>query len=185
MDILSVLKTVGIGLLSSTPLGVAAIPIINAFLPDDKQLSGDSSGEEATKAINDLPPEARKQLSLAKINLQVEEERGQTSRYEAMCAADGQETRAKLVNKAMNALIALSLIFVAAVAWVYIEKGAQAAFSYQMAAVFITVSGTFAYVVRAYMGDLKTETQSRHSVESGTPSKPTGIAGIISAIQGK
>lgn len=185
MDILNILKDVGVGLLSATPFGQAALPIINAFLPDDKQLGDSTTGADAQKVIDALPPEARKQLSLAKINLKIEEERGQTSRYEAMCAADGQETRAKLVNKAMNTLIALSLIFVSAVAWVYIETGAQAAFSYEMAAVFITVSGTFAYVVRAYMGDLKTETQSRHSVESGASPKPTGIAGIISAIQGK
>jgi len=185
MDILNVLKTVGVGLLSATPLGAAALPIINAFLPDDKQLTGNSSGEDAKKAINDLPPEVRQQIALAKINLQVEEERGQTSRYQAMSAADGQETRAKLVNKAMNCLIALSLIFVTAVAYVYSTQGAQAAFSYEMAAVFITVSGTFAYVVRAYFGDLKTETQSRHQVESGNPPIPTGLAGIISAVRGK
>jgi len=185
MDILNVLKDVGVGLISSTPLGQAALPIINAFLPKDKQLGSSSTGEDAQQAIDSLPPEAKQQLLLAKINLQVEEERGQTNRYEAMCKADGQETRAKLVNKAMNALILLSFLFVGAVAYVYSTKGAEYAFSYEMAAVFTTVSAVFAYVVRSYMGDLKTETQSRHAVASGTPPKPTGIAGIISAIQGK
>ncbi|MBL4832612.1 MAG: hypothetical protein JKY26_01450 [Pseudomonas sp.] len=185
MNILNVLKDIGIGLLSATPLGAAALPIINAFLPEDKQLSSSSSGEDAKKAIDGLPPEVIQQLSLAKINLQVEEERGQTSRYEAMCKADGQETRAKLVNKAMSCLIALSLIFVVAVAYVYSTKGAQAAFSYEMAAVFITVSGTFAYVVRAYMGDLKTETQSRHHVTSGAPPVATGLVGIMNAVRGR
>jgi len=184
MKLVNVLKEVGIGLLSATPLGAAAIPIINAFLPDDKQLTSNASGEDAQKAINGLPPEAKQQIYLANIDLQVEEEQGRTSRYEAMCAADGQETRAKLVNKAMNCLIALSLIFVAAVAYVYTKQGANAAFSYEMAAVFITVSGTFAYVVRAYMGDLKTETQSRHGVESGKPLKASGLAGVINAIKG-
>ena len=185
MDILNVLKEVGVGIISATPLGQAALPIINAFLPKDKQLGASATGDDAQKAIDGLPPEAKQQLLLAKINLKVEEVRGQTSRYEAMCKADGQETRAKQVNKAMNCLIILSLIFVAAVAYVYSTKGAEAAFSYEMAAVFATVSGTFAYVVRAYFGDLKTETQSRHSVESGVSPKAGGIAGIINAMRGK
>lgn len=185
MDILNILKDVGLGVISATPIGKAALPIINAFLPADKQLGVNATGADAQNAIDGLPPEAKQQLLLAKVNLQVEEERGRTSRYEAMCKADGQETRAKIVQKAMNCLIILSLIFVAAVAYVYTELGAEAAFSYEMAAVFITVSGTFAYVVRAYFGDLKAETQSRHGVESGVAPKAGGVAGIINAIRGK
>lgn len=185
MDILNVLKTVGTGLLSSHPLGVAAIPVINAFLPKDKQLNNNSTGTDAQSTIDTLPAAARESLLLARINLKVEEERGRTTRYEAMCTADGQETRAKLVNKAMNHLIILTYIFVLATAYVYVTKGAEQAFSYAMATVFLTVTGTFTYVVRAYFGDLRTETQSRHGVESGAPSNPGGIAGIISAIRGK
>ncbi|KGJ92156.1 hypothetical protein [Colwellia psychrerythraea] len=185
MDVFNVLKDVGLGLLSATPLGKLALPVINAFLPDDKQLTDSSTGIDAKQAIATLSPELQQQLSLAKITQEVEEDKGRTSRYEAMCAADGQETRAKLVNKAMNCLILLSLIFVAAVAYVYSTKGADAAFSYEMGFCFITVSGTFAYVVRAYMGDLKTETTSRHNVINDTPPPTTGLAGVINAIKGR
>jgi hypothetical protein len=185
MDLLNVLKDVGMGLLSATPLGQLALPVINAFLPDDKKLTATSTGADAQQAIDTLPPELQQQLSLAKITQEVEEDKGRTSRYEAMCAADGQETRAIQVNKAMNWLIILSLIFVSAVAYVYSTKGAEAAFSYEMAAVYMTVSGTFAYVVRAYFGDLKTETTSRHNVINDTPPSATGLAGVINAMKGR
>lgn len=184
MDILSILKTVGTAALASTPLGALAIPVINRFLPKDEQLTSASSGDQAQAAINNLPPELKQQISIAEINLEVEKEKGQTSRYQSMCSSDGQETRAKLVNKAMNTLICLSMMFVSATVYVYCKEGAEKAFSYEMATVFTMLSGTFTYVVRAYMGDLKTETKSRHSVVDNKPHVATGLAGIINAIKG-
>ena len=185
MDLLNVIKDVGLSFLASTPLGMAAMPIINAFLPDDKKLTEKSTGEDAIKAIDDLPPELRQQLSLAKIDLKVEEEKGRTARYQSMCSADGQRTRAKIVDKAMNTLIVLSFVFVIAIAYVYVTKGAEEAFNYQMAAVFATVSSVFTYVVRAYFGDLRSETQSRHGVIDDKPQQYKGLAGLYRSIKGK
>lgn len=184
MDLMSVLKTVGTGLLASTPFGLAALPIINAFLPEDEKLNSSTSGEDAEQAIYNLPASSRETLMLADINLQVEEERGRTARYQAMSAADGQETRAKIVTKAMHALIGLSIIFLAFVGWVYVSKGAEAALSYELVALFGAVTGTFAYVVRAYFGDLRTETQSRHATIDDKPQQVKGLAGLVAAIRG-
>jgi hypothetical protein len=83
----------------------------------------------------------------------------------------------------MYALIAISLIFIIAVAFVYYKEGAAVAFSTEMALVFITVSGTFAYVIRAYFGDLKTETTSRHATSNNQLPKATGLAGVIEALK--
>ena len=111
MNLMKVLKTVGAGLLASTPLGLAALPVINAFLPDDKKLDSQSTGADAQAAVDNLPSSVRGELMMAEINLEVEQERGRTARYQAMSAADGQETRAKIVMKAMDTLIWLSVIF--------------------------------------------------------------------------
>lgn len=183
MNLLNVIADVGKGLISSHPLGALAISAVNGFLPADRQISKSNTGEDILDAIDTLTPS--QQIQLAHIDLKVEEERGRTSRYEAMCKADAQETRAKIVNKAMSSLILLSVIFVLAVAYVYATKGAEDAFSYEMAAVYGTVTATFAYVIRAYFGDLRTETESRHSVESNQPVKPKGIAGLIRAFRDK
>lgn len=184
MNLMSVLKTVGTGLLVSTPLGAAALPVINAFLPDDKKLNINSTGIDADAAVEALPASARENLLLAEINLEVEEEKGRTVRYQAMSAADGQETRARIVNKAMNSLICLSVMFLMFFGWVYVTKGAAAALSYELVALFVSVTGTFAYVVRAYFGDLRTETQSRHAAIDDKPQPAKGLAGLVAAIRG-
>jgi len=179
MNIKDVLLTIGTGIISSTPLGAIALPVINALLPADKKLPIDATGTMATEAIKQLPPGEASKIELAEIQLEVEQERGRTSRYESMCSSDGQETRAMLVNKAMNALIGLSGIFVLAIAYVYINEGAEVAFSYELAAVYGVVTATFAYVVRAYFGDLRTETTSRHHTIDHKP-RPAGmLAGLF------
>lgn len=185
MDVLSVLKTVGTGLLMSSPLGVAALPIINAFLPDEKQLNNQSTGVDAESAVNDLPASARESLLLAEINLKVEEEHGRTARYQAMTASDGQETRALLVMKAMNAMIWFTLLLLAFFGWVYVTKGAEAALNSEFIALFFALTGTYAYVIRAYFGDLRTETKSRHAAIDDKP-KPAlnGLAGLVAAVRG-
>ena len=169
MNIKNILLTIGSGLLSSHPLGIAALPVINALLPKDKKLPSDATVNQAKDVISTLSPGDAYKIEKAEIELLIEEERGRTERYKAMCASEGQETRAKLVDKAMNALILLSLMFVSAIAYVYVNAGAKVAFSYELSAAFLAVTGTFAYVVRAYMGDLRAETTSRHQTIDDKP----------------
>ena len=69
MNIKSILKTIGMGLLSSTPLGVAAIPVINAMLPNGKKLPENATGQDASNVIAELPPEQQVKIELAEINL--------------------------------------------------------------------------------------------------------------------
>jgi hypothetical protein len=182
---LDVLKTIGTGLISSNPYGAAALTVVNAFLPDDKKLPTSATGEQAMQAVEQLSGAEKAQIAIAEIDLKKADIQGQTDRYVAMTKADGQKTRAKIVLIAMYALIAISLIFIIAVAFVYYKDGAALAFSTEMALVFITVSGTFAYVIRAYFGDLKVETTSRHATSNNRLPKSTGIAGVVEALRKK
>ncbi|MPW31924.1 hypothetical protein F9L16_23505 [Agarivorans sp. B2Z047] len=181
MKVLDVLTKVGAGILSSNPIGAAALTVVNAFLPKDKKLPENATGEQAQRAIDSMPPELQSQISLAEINLQVEEERGRTERYKAMCESDGQETRAKIVNKAMNALIAMAAAFVLSLGFITYKHGPAAILEYgiELGALFITLTGTFAYVVRAYFGDLKRETMSRHSTIDDKPRQKTMIESLL------
>jgi len=183
VNLMSVIKSVGAGLLASTPLGAAALPVINAFLPADSKLTAQSTGADAQVAIDALPPAARESLLLAEINLEVEQERGRTARYQAMAAADGQQTRAKIVSRAMNTLTVLSVTFLLFVGWVYVTKGADAALNYELVALFFSVTGTYAYVIRAYFGDLRSETQSRHAAIDDKPQPAKGLAGLLTAMR--
>ncbi|WP_017445815.1 hypothetical protein [Gayadomonas joobiniege] len=183
MKIFDVIADVGSAALSSHPLGALVMTAINAFLPDGDKLQLSDSGDIAVSKIDRLDLQA--QIELSKLDLERTKEQADADKYKAMCSADAQETRAKIVNKAMNALIGLSIVFVLSVAYVYGTSGADLAFSFEMATVFITVSGTFAYVVRAYFGDLRNETQSRHASINGLKAPSKGLAGIIEAIKSK
>jgi len=167
---------------SMIPFGPQILGVVNAMLPDDKKLPETATGSQIADAVESLPPEQRASLMEKRIDLQIAKEEGMTERYKAMAEADGQETRARLVNKAMNALIALTTVFISAMAWVYVDRGAAAAFSGEMAAVFGVFSGTFAYVIRSYFGDLRTETKSRHHV---IDSKPQPLGAIAAFLAGK
>lgn len=181
MKVLDVIAQVGSAALSSHPLGALAVAAVNSFLPSENQISVSSSGSEALGAVDTLPKSI--QIQLAKFDLDKVKEQADADKYNAMCKADAQETRAKIVNKAMNCLIILSLLFVLGVVYVYATQGAAEAFSYEMAAVFITVSSSFAYVVRAYFGDLRSETESRHSAINGLKPNTKGVAGILKALR--
>lgn len=185
MKILDILKTVGAGVLSSHPAGAAALTLVNSFLPDEKKLPENVTGEEAENEINNLPPAQKQAILLANIDLEKTKEEGYTKRYEAMCKADGQETRSAIVKQAMNFLCWITLLFMCAISWVYVTNGAEAAFSDNMVWFFFAITSTFAYVVRAYFGDLKSETQSRHTIMDAKPRSPGGIAGFIQAVRGK
>ncbi|WP_110427066.1 hypothetical protein [Glaciecola sp. KUL10] len=185
MKVLDFLKTIGTTALSVHPAGAAALTLVNQFLPDEKKLSVASSGDDAIKAVEQLSSADQAKIKLAEVNLEKVELLTDAEKYQAMCKADGQTTRAKIVDKAMNCLIIVSLIFIASVAYVYSTKGAGIAFSYEMMAVYLAVSGTFAYVVRAYFGDLRSETESRHlSINNRSPNMK-GIAGIIGSLTNK
>ena len=185
MDVMSALKSVGVGLLASNPAGAAALSMVNMFLDDDDKLDvTTATAKDAELVIDNLPADSRERLLTAQINLKVEEERGRTSRYEAMCAADGQETRAKIVMIAMWSLTALTFLFLLFAGWVYTEKGAAVAFSTPMVAFFLSLTAPYAYVVRAYFGDLRSETKSRHAAIDDKPQPLKGLAGVVAAVRG-
>ncbi len=183
MKLLDILKTVGTGLVSTHPLGALAITALNHILPDDKQLPESTTGLDALAAVEQMSSADRAKVEVAEFDYKTAIEEGQTRRYEAMTKADGQETRAKIVMISMWSLVVTNIIFIAAVAYVYATKGAATAFSHEMAFVYLTVTGTTAYVIRSYFGDLRQETHSRHACINGKQVKPTGIAGLISALK--
>jgi len=98
--------------------------------------------------------------------------------YYELATSDAQTTRAQMANKAMRTLIIITMGFAAAIVLVFVWKGAEAAFSIELAGVFAALSGTHTYIVRSYFRDLKNETKSRHRVVD-EKSEPVGIAAAI------
>lgn len=185
MKALDIFKSIGAAALSTHPLGAAALGIVNAFLPTDKKLPVTATGEQALQVVEQMSGTERASIEIANIQLEQTIAETDAQKYEAMCKADGQETRAKVVVMAMWTQILVSIIFIISVVYVYATEGAELAFSFEMAAVFLTVVATPAYVIRAYYGDLKSETKSRHNALNRMPEPVKGLAGLITAIRHK
>ena len=148
-------------------------------MPDSQKLPDTATGQQAIDASETLSPSTKGELYKANIKLSIAKEQGQTDRYKAMCEADNQETRAAIVNKAMNGLIALSVIYILALAYCMVVDSGIAFDTLTYA--FAAVSAPLAYVIRAYFGDLRTETESRHQSINGLSMPAKGIAGLVKA----
>ena len=182
--ILSILKGAGKIALGATPGGAAVLAAANAILPKDKQLTGDTPADQAIKTIETLKSSDQRAIFEAEAEAEVEIEKQHTERYDLLVNGDGQETRARMADKAMNALIGLSSVFLAFVGTVYFRDGAELAFSVELVAFYGVLTATFAYTVRSYFGDLRSEAESRHQVADNKPRLPKGLAGVIQSIRG-
>ena len=180
MNILKIIKTIGAAALSTHPLGAAAVAVANGLLPEDKQIDVGMAGNYAMGKINSAGEVVK--IKLAEIELEETKEQELTKRYEAMTRSDGQETRAKIVKDAMRFLCFLSSLFVISITYTYSTSGAEVAFNLDMAAVFGVIVSPFAYVVRAYFGDLRNETESRHAAINGND-KVGAVAGLVKAFR--
>tara|TARA_R110000850_G_scaffold203875_2_gene330205 strand:- start:640 stop:1200 length:561 start_codon:yes stop_codon:yes gene_type:complete len=97
MNLGDILKTVGSGLIQTLLPGTGSLIVagINEFLPGDKQLPGNATGEQAQSAIDKLSPELQASVLEKEYDVKIEEIRGFTERFVAMATVDatGNTTR--------------------------------------------------------------------------------------------
>lgn len=117
MNLGDILKTVGAGLIENFLPGGSAI--INAFLPDDKKLPVNATGEQAQSAIDELSPELRASVLEKEYDVTIEEIRGFTDRFKAMATVDatGNTTRPQIAL--MMAQVVCFTIVVTVSMWAY------------------------------------------------------------------
>jgi len=123
MKLKDILTTVGSGLISTlVPGGGAIIELVNGFLPDDKKLPSSATGNDAVSAISALPPETQQSILIKELDVEIEEIKGDTSRFNAMCEVDktGHTTRpqialmmAYMVCFAILAMVSLICVVIA------------------------------------------------------------------------
>ena len=164
MDLKKLLK--GAALVAGTvnPGVGLAIKAINTFLPADEQLPETATGETALSKLEGLPSDQQAAVLTQYIELQKIQEQGWTSRYEAMCKADGQETRAKIVY-----MMALILLFetIAFTTWFFVYPDKV---NGDMWAIFGALTAVPAAVLRSYFGELRTEQANRLGIQQPNPS---------------
>ena len=58
MKLLDIIKSVGeVAVRTAVPNGGLIIDLVNSFLPEDKKLSDDATGQQLNKVVDQLPPE--------------------------------------------------------------------------------------------------------------------------------
>lgn len=140
----------------------AAIGLVNGLLPEDKQLPITSTGAEVQRVVDQLPAEQRASLLEREIDLEIAREEGWSTRYQAMCSADGQESRAKIVMMMAQVLVFEILAFTVLFFW-----RPEVINSQEVWLIFGVLTGTPATVLLNYFGNLRREHAQRQNAISG------------------
>ncbi len=177
MKFSDIFKTIGVGLLSSNPVGASILGAVNMFLPDDKKLPEGSTGEQVKNAVEKLPPEQQASLMEKEIDLEIAKEEGWSERYIAMTKADGQSTRPKIALMMAQILSFEILAFTVVIAWSVSHEGMAALNQPYLWTIFGTLTSVPAGILAKYYGELRKEQSNRIGVkqDDGLISKLLGM----------
>lgn len=140
--------------------------LVNQILPDSKKLPTSATGGDAEHALQWATPDQRASLLEQELAMQVAQEEGWTSRYQAMCHADGQSSRAKIALRMANVLC---LEIIAFTAWAFVHP--EMMDSPVLWTVFGTLTGVPAGLLGKYFGELRREQRNRQE-SLGAPEMP-------------
>lgn len=150
--------------------------LVNSILPESKKLPPEATGADAEHALQWADPDQRAQLMERRLELQVAQEEGWTARYQAMCQADGQSSRAHIA-KLMAWVLAFEILLFTAWAFVYPENMTSPA----LWTVFATLTGVPAGLLGKYFGELRREQRNRQEA-MGAPAAVGVVRGLISRL---
>ncbi|WKT59120.1 hypothetical protein Q2E61_09285 [Microbulbifer thermotolerans] len=145
---------------------------INAVLPDKYKLGASATGADAEHALQWATPEQRASILERNIDLQIAQEEGWTARYQAMCQADGQSSRA-FIARLMAWVLALEILAFTVWAFVHSEMMDSPA----LWSVFGTLTGVPAGLLAKYFGELRREQRNRQEAMGAAPA-----SGLLSRV---
>jgi hypothetical protein len=182
MKLGDILKTVGSGLIQTLLPGTGSLIVagINEFLPGDKQLPESATTEQASSALNSLPPEQRASLLEKEYDVKMEA----YSTLQVMLQANSQSkhtTRPKIAYQAWQVVAAITLAF--AFGWLYavltgdVEMVRTIENSYMFAGMLIAPLVVW---LNAYFGILRDEAKDKMNSAQGHKVDPvTGLIGKL------
>ncbi len=183
MNLGDILKTVGSGLIQTLLPGTGSLIVagINEFLPGDKQLPNNATGEQAQSAIDELSPELRASVLEKQYDVKIEHIKQSYGALNTMLSANAQSThttRPKIAYQSFQ-VIAFSTISVIAVFCFAVVTG-----NIEMIEV-IKGSWLFIFgvitplvtVLHAYFGVLTNESKDRLNAAQGHKVDP--VSGLI------
>lgn len=183
MKLWDIVKTVGAGVISATvPGGALLVSAINEFLPDDKKIPPNATGDDLKNTIDSLPPEQRAEIMGKEFDVELTQIKESNSTLRVMLESDAQNphsTRPYIAKQAFH-IVAFAVI-VAVSMWAYgvgvrdavLVKSVMDGWPFILATI-----GPFITLLWAYFGILKQEHRDRLNAANGSVSP----VGIISAL---
>lgn len=184
-----ILKSVGSAVISNVvPGGSAIISLANEFLPDDKKLPGNATGDQALSAINSLPPEQQASVYEKELDVSIEQIRQTHGSLQAMLASEAISQHTTRPKIALGSFRVVSFAIIVAIsAWAYgvVTGDAKMIDSVTDGWPFIAaVVAPLVTLLWAYFGVLKQEAKDKLTAASGS-GEPPGIVGAIASVLGK
>ena len=187
MKLGSVLAKVGSAIFKSVvPGGGLIVDMINGFLPDDKKLPNDATGEQISSGVMAIPPDQRAQLLSKEIDVELAEINSWTQIQGSLAEADksGASTRPRIAMMMAwiitLSILAFSSILVVAIARNHVDMVKALADGWVL---MLTIIATPTALLRAYFGMRSKEKKSRYGAATGQPAQPNLLMGVIDAIR--
>lgn len=184
MDILSIAKSIGIGVFEQVvPAGSTILKSVNSMLPDDMKFIGNETGVEIAERIQSLPPELQHELELKEFDVKIEQLRQSHDTLRVMLAQDAvtpQSTRPKIALGAFRVVSGLSVLYMLMFSWAVIAGKTDMVDSVVSGwPLVVAIVAPFVLWLNAYFGIIKQETESKLNAMNG---KNTGTESIISKL---
>jgi len=182
MNIGKILVKVGGSIMKSVVPGSGiVIDAINAFLPTDKKLTSDATGQQASDAINSLPSADQVKVLSKQLDVEIVEAQEYTKVITALADADkaGSSTR-PAIAKMMAWIVSFSVIvFSSALAIAIFNEATETIKQLSDAwPLMLAILATPTALLRAYFGMRTKEKQARYNIGNGQ-SKSGGLLGDL------
>jgi DNA-binding protein len=184
MKLFDILKKAGsIALRTIVPISGPIIDTVNAFLPGDKKLPLDATGEQVNRAVDTLSPEQQAQLLSKEYDVEIAEITSWTQIQSSLAEADkaGASTRPDIAK--MMAWVVCYAEIIAISMWGYAVIKNQVSLENSWPLI-VAILATPTALLRAYFGMRSKEKKSRYNAAIGQPAQSNIITDVLKLIRG-
>lgn len=157
---------------TAVPNGGAILEVVNSFLPNDKKLNTNATGNDIKTAVELLPPDIQASIMLKSYDVEIAEINNWSKIQNSLSNADstGNSTR-PFIAKLMAFVVAFSIVvFISILAYAIYDQQIKMvkalADSWPM---LIAILGTPTTLLTAYFGMRTKEKKARYAAAAGQP----------------
>lgn len=188
MKLGDILKKVGSTIIRNVvPGGGLIVDVVNSFLPKEKKLSEDATGEQIDQAVKTLTSEQQSQIYMKEIDVELAEINSWTQVQGSLAEADkaGASTRPQIALMMAKivafVVLAFSSMWIVAIFRDQVEMIKRLADSWPL---MLTIVATPTALLRAYFGMRSKEKKERYSAAVGQAVQPSNfLVDIIKTIR--